>query len=202
MVKTILPKGDDVVGIIHYIQSNYKNRNNFIEMKNSTLQVDSQNWGSIYTIVNYTLYTSEGQSNWCSKNIPNSNFTMIFKGFSIRITNYTFTTRNYNANDFPMNWKVEGSNNGKDWIYIDHKIDQKSLLKLGATKTFGVEKTGRYSQFRFVQNGTTSNKCHFFGLGKIDLFGELYITTENDNSSCMNKRNVIKIIHLFVVLVT
>ena len=187
-MKQILPAGDDLVGIIHYLQIRHKNnQNEYIKINQSSRQDDSSNWGSTDVLINYNLSKVEGQSNWCSQQIKNSNFTIFFPKNSVMITNYTFLTRNTDVQNFPSNWKVEGSNGG-EWTYIDHKINYLNLKGLSLMKTFSVQRPGKYKYFRFVQNGTNSNGRDYFSLGKVDIFGKLYDVNEAKECTIKYKR--------------
>lgn len=148
--------------------------NEIIKTEESSILIHQNNWGSSHSLIDYSLTAITGQSNWCSDDIPNSNFSIYFPRNHIKITNYTFVTRFVDSADHPCNWKVEGSNDGNIWEYIDHKTNQKDLNGLGIMKTFEVQKPYTYKHFRFVQNGTNSRNYNYFSLGKIEIFGTLY----------------------------
>ena len=174
-IKQFLPNGDDLIGIIHYLTIRYKNNaKNFVKTQNSSQQFDYVNWGSSDVLINYELYSSIGPSNWCSENDKDSFFILHFPKNSVKITNYTFVNRNHDKRNFPENWKVEGSNDGDDWEYIDHRIDYKELNDLGVMKTFQVNNPGKYKYFKFTQNGTNYSNQLYFTLGKVDIFGLLF----------------------------
>lgn len=204
-MKLILPDNDDINGIIHYMQTIYGSKvQSLVKMENSTVQVDYMRWRDAEALIRYDLYKSEGPSNWCSENKPNSYFILSFSRHLIEMTNYTFITRNANeADDFPANWKVEGSNNKNDWQYIDHKTSQSALRQLSVMKTFKVQKPGKYKYFKFEHNGTGSGGRNFFCLGKIDVFGKLYGILPDKECSCMYKGRECKLIlSLFHIIVT
>ena len=187
-MKLFLPKGNDLTGIIHYLQIRYKNNaKNLVKTQNSTQQFDELNWGSSDVLINYELYASIGQNNWCSQRFDNSYFILYFPKNFVKIMNYTFVNRNYNKLNFPVNWKVEGSNNGNNWEYIDHRKDYRELNDLGVMKTFQVNSPGKYQYFRFMQNGTNYNSQLYFTLGKIDIFGMLFGVVD-DECRYSNKR--------------
>ena len=186
-MKLILPNNNDINGIVHYIQSVDRNKaGNYVKIENSTLQVDYLDWRSAEALIRYDLYKSEGQSNWCSQDIPSSYFILSFFKYSVEITNYTFITRNYNIDHFPKNWKVEGANDGINWQYIDHETDQSDLSQLSVMKTYKVKSPGRYKYFKFEHNGTNSRGFNFFCLGKVDIFGKLY--GARSDKECTSKR--------------
>ena len=146
-MKLILPNGNDLVGVIHYLQTIHKNNHNeYIKTEQSSQQIDDAKWGSSDALINYNLYKVEGQSNWCSQHIQDSSFTIKFPRNSVMITNYTFLTRNIDVQNFPVNWKVEGSN-GEGWTYIDHKYNYLELRGLSLIRTFNVKSPGKYKYF-------------------------------------------------------
>ena len=201
-MKLILPNSNDINGIVHYIQATYRNKaGNLVKIENSTHQVDGNNWRSAEALIRYDLYKSEGQSNWCSENMPSSYFILSFSRHSVEITNYTFITRNFLSSDFPKNWKVEGSNDPLNWQYIDHETDQNDLNQLSVTKTFKVRSPGRYKYFKFTHNGTNSVGNKFFCLGKIDIFGVLYNKGSDRDCTCKRKLRENKLsMFIFIVL--
>ena len=110
-MKLIEQFDNDINGVIHYLQAVYRDKaSQLVNIQHSSLQIDPNNWGPSQSLINYSLVKAEGPSNWCSQNIENSKFTIIFSRHSIDITKYTLITRNTGSGDFPKNWKVEESN--------------------------------------------------------------------------------------------
>lgn len=190
----VKPNGNDIVGVVHkLIETKGIDVTSIVDVYGTSPVSDGQNWVKPAVLVDYKATTVIGQSNWCSINIANSNFTMSFRNNLIRITDYTLISRNFNPYDMPKNWVVKGSIDNKVWHYIDHRESEPSLKQGAATSTFHVKNPGTYSHFIFIQNGTNWNGRNFFTLGKVDLFGKIY-DVENlykylINHSCRRKES-------------
>ena len=198
-MKVIEQFDNDFNGVIHYLQAVYRGKaSQLVNIQHSSQQISSNEWGPSQSLINYSLVKAECQSNWCSESIENSNFTIKFTKHSIDITRYTFITRNILSAEFPMNWKVEGSNDDVTWEYIDHRLMQTDMSEVAKKKTYEVLGPGRYKYFRFVHNGTNSDGHWHFCLGKVDIFGKLYGV--NDTCRQSYKRKESKLYILLLIL--
>ena len=82
----IKPKGNDIVGILHTLKAfNHQSVYDLVDVKGSSKCGNADNWNEAHVLVDYSRYKYEGMSNWCSEDIPNSNFTISFKKYQVKI---------------------------------------------------------------------------------------------------------------------
>jgi len=87
---------------------------------------------------------------------------------------------NYRA-DALRNWDFQGSNDGKNWTMIRRHYNDESLNGPFAVTSFPVSVTRPFRWFRILQTGHNSSNHNFLVLSGIEIFGELWqITDEND----------------------
>ena len=102
-------------------------------------------WSSADILLNpYRLNASDrAEGSWCSLNIKDSYIILKLQHISIKITNYSIGQNNRYKHYLFKHWKVEGSNNGKNWLSLDeqtiqdddpflkggnHKIERKTII--------------------------------------------------------------------------
>ena len=186
----ISPNGKDLIGAIHVLQTIHKTQsNNYIKLEASPKQNDTNNWSPIDIVIDYSKIEPATTNNWCSYDSPNSYFTLFFPKNSLKITDYTLVSRNNGQGSLLRTWKLEGSNDNSNWRYIDHINNDPDLVTPGTTKTFKVQKQGRYKYFKFTQNGTSAAENNHMCLCKVDVFGTLY----GQRYTCINKHTGISI---------
>ena len=173
--KIILPNGNDLQGVIHYLQvANKRIKDQIIKINSTPSEFETIKWGVIDAIIDYNKAIPNYLNNWCSQNIANSNFTIYFPRNKVQVTNYSILSRNIDLYSMLQTWKVEGSNNNETWSYIDHRINEKEITQLGVLKTYAAKNIGTYKYFRFTQNGTSTKQNNHFCLCKVDLFGVIF----------------------------
>ena len=76
----IIPKNEkDIDGIIHEIRrKNFHQFNDYIGSSASSVHRGSYVWSEPSCLFNYEDTTSEALNNWCSDNVPLSNFSVYF----------------------------------------------------------------------------------------------------------------------------
>ena len=188
----------DINGAIHWLRDRYFNEiNRYVLATSSSTHNSDYKWGGPGALIDYSLIPGSPYSCWCSKDIDISNFSIHFLQHQLYITNYTIHGR---LTDFDhiSSWTVDGSNDNITWTKVDTKTDDQNLLKKGAIHTFQVDHSGKYRYFRFIHTGkTTDYYKYFFGLCKIDLFGQLI----DDGIIIINTRqNHLLIFHFYVCL--
>jgi hypothetical protein len=84
------------------------------------------------------------------------------------VTSYTITS----ANDFPerdpLNWNLQGSNNGSSWVTIDSRSNQDFPNRF-QKRTFSFSNTTAYTYYRF---NMSNNSGTILQLAEIELFGK------------------------------
>ena len=171
----IQPKNTaDIDGIIHEIYRKHtaEYKRYVTTSSSSTYFQNDYPWGDSLALINYTIKDNEPYNSWVSNNVPYSNFSVYFLQTQIYITHYAFRSRTVNTNDMPKGWIVEGSNDNITWNYVDKVENENGLLTKSTIKTFPVSRPGVYRYFRFTQHQKNSLQRDFFGLNKVDFFGQ------------------------------
>lgn len=164
---------DNFNGIIQYLTN--KTGGNVHE--NNTVEVTSNSIFNNYYPKNVVDYkTNDG---FFSKDVDGTTLCFDFKENLIQITNYSIKSYDQGKNMcHPKNWVAEVSEDGNDWIEIDHHINDPTLNGKNITSTFKVEKEidefYRYFQIRQTGNSWDQRDNHFyFGIQSLELFGKL-----------------------------
>jgi hypothetical protein len=83
------------------------------------------------------------------------------------VTSYTITSANDAPERDPLNWNLQGSNNGSTWTTIDTRSNEDFLSRF-QKKTFTFNNTTGYPYYRF---NMSNNSGTLFQLAEIELFG-------------------------------
>jgi hypothetical protein len=83
------------------------------------------------------------------------------------VKGYTITSANDSPERDPLNWTLQGSNNGASWTTIDTRTNQDFPNRF-QTRTFTFNNTNSYLYYRF---NMTNNSGSILQLGEIELFG-------------------------------
>lgn len=114
---------------------------------------------------------------WRSPNLPNSNIEFILPEMTqICIESYNLKTCKECGKDYPQNWVIEGSEDGKRWTVIDQRTNVDTLKKADTICNFPCKMSQRYSFIRIKQNGKNGNGQDTFYLSNVEFFGELFIS--------------------------
>ena len=166
-------KDETFDGIINYITRKHKiNLDKYIKTSNSSYQKDDVNWGDSNTLLDFST-TLTPESCFCSKNEPFSNVTFYFLKHQIYVKSYTITSRPWENVDMLKSWNIYGSNDMKEWTFIDSQGPTDDLLISQTRKTYYISTPGKFRFIRITQSGINSSGNDYFLLGKIDFFGEL-----------------------------
>lgn len=99
------------------------------------------------------------------------------------------STNNYNMNA-PMDWRIEGSKDGKNWTVLD-TIEGQSFSKRSQTKKFEFENTEYYSHYRMVitkkAGAETSGAIQFSDF----ILRENSITSESITSGALSPNVIV-----------
>jgi hypothetical protein len=91
----------------------------------------------------------------------------------VNVDHYSVRTRNDSDDNHPMNWIIEGSQDGHEWIEVDRRNDCRELLGKSRSQTFPTSRTGYFRQIRLRQTGQNSSGYHFLTVSAFELFGVL-----------------------------
>jgi len=105
---------------------------------------------------------------------------------SVILKSYSMTSANDAQERDPKTWKLQGSDNGTDWIDVDAQTNQ-TFVNRYEKKTFTVSTTKSYKYFRlYVTDKYVSTSTHF-QLSEWQLFGtEVTTTGMNTLSATVN----------------
>ena len=130
---------------------------------------------------------------WTSGDIENQSFTINFKNFAVIPYNYSMKT--VSGDHYPLEWNVEGSYDGEEWITLSNIKDNicKDFIKLryddvfvcskNIIKTYTMNATLPVSYIKVQQIGTNSgalynpnyyNYLNAFYLAGIEFYGDIY----------------------------
>lgn len=74
-------------------------------------------------------------------------------------------------------WRLEGSNDGKNWVVLRAHDNDATLKKKGARgvwKVNGSDAKKAYSKFRIIMTGPNSNKHFYLALSEFEVYGRLF----------------------------
>jgi hypothetical protein len=94
---------------------------------------------------------------------PNSWICYDFKKVEVNVSHYSLHSRVDHAGDHLMNWKLEGSLDGKNWIELD--------VQNGCQSLNGINRLIRFVRIR--QHGKNTNGMDHLTLRKFEPFGVL-----------------------------
>ena len=85
------------------------------------------------------------------------------------VTNYTITSANNAPERDPLNWTLQGSNNGSTWTIIDTRSNE-DFPKRSQTRTFYFNNNVGYTYYRL---NMSNNGGKFMQVAEIELYGNL-----------------------------
>jgi hypothetical protein len=99
------------------------------------------------------------------------------------VTGYTITSANDYPERDPLNWTLQGSNDGSNWTTIDSRSGEDFTDRF-QTRTFSFSNSGAYSYYRFNMSNHSGT---ILQLGEIELFGTLVssLITQNGGKGWM-----------------
>jgi hypothetical protein len=103
-----------------------------------------------------------------------------FKDGRVRITHYSIRSQPEGAAGFCnlKSWRVEGSNDEKNWVSLDERKDNKVLNAKNAIHTFSVEKKELCRYLRLVQTGPSWAQNDVIWIAAFELFREYFPTLD------------------------
>lgn len=165
---------------VSYVGNDWNDRTSSIKIETYGVIVDITDNGGSYEVshtpVNNNesgakLFDNTSSTKYCTFINSSDAVTMTYNSTqSARLTSYTITS----ANDFdgrdPKNWRLEGSNNGTNWMTIDTQSNQ-SFTSRFQKKTYNVTTSQEFSHYRLVVTNRKDANATVFQIAEIELFG-------------------------------
>ena len=127
-----------------------------------------------------------------------------FKEKRVELTGYSL--KSYSTNNplglspcEPVQWVIEGSNDGSNWREVDRRNTQ-DLKGKSIVKTYSCSVDDKTESFRFVrlrQTGKNVKGNDYLGLSAMEFFGTLF---RNPNDSWINKMSLTNASKMFLNL--
>jgi hypothetical protein len=107
----------------------------------------------------------------CTDNKANSWICYDFKDQRVKIQHYSLRSRSDSDCHHPINWALEGSVNGTDWIELDRRSNCRDLCGLNKSATFSASENDFFRMIRILQWGSSSNGNQYLTINAFELFG-------------------------------
>ena len=113
---------------------------------------------------------------WISENKENSSITIQFMRDKLSLSSYSVKMRTDFSYNYPLEWNLEGSNNGNEWELVHHKERNKDLSSPDKVGTFICNNSKLFSFFKLTQIGANDYKreeeMYHFALKKVEFYGK------------------------------
>ena len=139
---------------------------------------------SIYSSDYHPKFSVDLDENNCfqTKNESNSWICFDFKDMKVELSNYSIKSLSNgpNQNHHLRNWKIETSNDQKEWTEIDNHQDDQTLNNDRAIGTFNTKQNGFSRFIRLRQTGPNwyqnpNGNCHKILFYYIEFYGKLQL---------------------------
>jgi hypothetical protein len=107
-----------------------------------------------------------------STDIKNAWFCFDFKDRRVRVTHYSIQSWQGGQGEL-MTWKVDGSEDGKNWTVLDRHQESSALLGGSTTGSFQIENPTVVRMIRVTQTGTSHDNDYQLCCGAFEVFGTL-----------------------------
>jgi hypothetical protein len=112
-----------------------------------------------------SIFQTNGESNgW---------ICMDLKEKQVSVHHYSLHSRNDHDSHHPMNWTLEGSVDGTEWLEIDRQNNCGDLVGLNRSQTFSGSGNVFFRLIRLRQTGKDSSGRDYLTVSAIELFGVL-----------------------------
>lgn len=105
------------------------------------------------------------------------------------VKSYTITSANDHPERDPLNWTLQGSNNGTTWTTLDSRTNQ-DFPRRFQTRTFTFENSTSYTHYRF---NMTNNNGSTLQLAEVELFGNLATQLTSENAKPKDRKSQVSI---------
>ncbi|BCL34252.1 hypothetical protein [Nostoc sp. MS1] len=158
----------DTNGILYYLGTNAKTQdwvNPHVSGK-VVCSISSGGNGNIATLADRQLqgnYTPDVANSWVGVNL---------KDVKLKLTRYAFR-HDVNTGYYARSWRLDGSNNGIDWITLDNQTNNTQINAAGAWASIPINITTAYQQFRITMTDRNSSSSYEFCCSELEFYGEL-----------------------------
>lgn len=113
-----------------------------------------------------------------SERKPDSWFCYDFKERKVKLTHYSLRSHGFDGktNHRVQTWVIEGSNNNEDFIAIDKRENEDSLVDVSASNTFKINQNSTNDFYRYIrirQTNVNSDNNHYLVFSVIEFFGTI-----------------------------
>jgi hypothetical protein len=108
-----------------------------------------------------------------SRNFQDSWVCIDFQDRKVRLTHYVLRESTNDKRDLLRYWVLEGSNDGEEWVELDHHQNDGTLNEHGLMALFQVNRELEVHRIRLRQTGPSSGSQYILALKSIEFFGTL-----------------------------
>jgi hypothetical protein len=108
-----------------------------------------------------------------TSNVSNSWICYDLKDKQMNVSHYSLRSRAAGDGNHPMNWTLEGSLDGNNWIELDCRNDCRELVGQNLSATFSVSRREFVQQIRLRQHGKDSTGYGYLTVSAFELFGDV-----------------------------
>lgn len=117
-----------------------------------------------------TCRTKSGKKSWICYDLGRSR--------RLVINHYTLRHGGPSKEMALQHWRLEGSENGNDWVTLFTHFNEQALQKKYGTGSWPIKGAPTaYRYFRIIQIGPNTSGSHELSIGGIELYGTLYETS-------------------------
>ena len=197
-------KNGDLDGIINHFRDKLGDDfpSKFINTTSPELWVYNQGPENTLTESDDDLFTTKGDKpGWIGYHLVEG--SLYLQAYTIKVINKT-----EHNNDFPISWKVYGSNNQVNFSLVEKRNTDEIFQSLGQSETFIIKNPQTFSNYYILLTGRNSNNFYHLRFSQIEFFGAYTTSTDINIKNILNKyytthckeRNSI-IIYIIILLI-
>ena len=111
---------------------------------------------------------------FCTEIKPDQWILVDFKQRKVSLTSYSIRTVSQTPR-YPNSWKLEGSNDKKNWSLIDMKSKNTFFTQNLQAENFNVNNNNAFQFIKLSQIGRDSNESNCLAFNRLEFFGYLYM---------------------------
>lgn len=94
-------------------------------------------------------------------------------GRKVSLSGYSMKTHHMSGDGHTQHFKIEGSNDGGNWIMIDSRNNYEKLKRLDSVAVEIIQPSPFYSQIRITLTGENTLHCFSLCLVTVEFFGSI-----------------------------
>jgi hypothetical protein len=94
-----------------------------------------------------------------------------FKDQRVKIEHYSLRSRSDSDSHHPINWALEGSVNGTEWVELDRRSNCRDLCGLNKSATFSASENDFFRKIRLLLREMDSSGYRYLTINAFELFG-------------------------------